>query len=97
MLWPNLNGWGAATMCYSSAAGSSGYDEHWVSNTVVLGPPNVGTSRGDGYTDKKGAIGLYDHSGALSMARTLGGDSNQVPAPANISVKTAETSAIRVS
>ena len=51
MLWPNLNGWGAATMCYSSAAGSSGYDEHWVSNTVVLGPPNVGTSRGDGYTD----------------------------------------------
>lgn len=28
LLWPNLNGWGAAAMCYASSAGSSGYDEY---------------------------------------------------------------------
>ena len=52
MLWPNVNGWGAATMCYSSAANASGFDEHWTNNTVVLGPSGAGSkSRGDGYTD----------------------------------------------
>ena len=50
MLWPNMNGWGAAAMCYASAVGASGFDEHWANNTVVLGPPG-GASRGDGYTD----------------------------------------------
>ena len=51
MLWPNLNGWGAAAMCYASSLGASGYDEYWFNNTVVLGPPNAGASRGDGYVD----------------------------------------------
>ena len=51
LLWPNLNGWGAAAMCYASSTGSSGYDEHWFNNTVVLGPANVGASRGDGLYD----------------------------------------------
>ena len=52
LLWPNVNGWGAATMCYASAANSSGFDEHWTNNTVVLGPSGRGSaSRGSGYTD----------------------------------------------
>jgi hypothetical protein len=33
------------------------------------------------YWDKTGAVGLYDHGGALSMARTLGGNANQVAVP----------------
>jgi hypothetical protein len=30
------------------------------------------------YWNNKGAVGMYDYGGALSMARTLGGDPNQV-------------------
>jgi hypothetical protein len=52
ILWPNTNGWGAATMCYASVINASGYDELWTNNTVVLGPSGKGTpSRGNGYTD----------------------------------------------
>jgi hypothetical protein len=43
--------WGAAAMCYASSPGSSGYDEYWFNNTVILGPASVGSSRGDGYVD----------------------------------------------
>ena len=50
LLWPNLNGWGAATMLYASVNRASGFGEVWKNNTVVLGPA-MGPSRGVGYVD----------------------------------------------
>eukprot|EP01051_Picozoa_sp_SAG22_P006704 SAG22_NODE_447_length_10412_cov_7.930088_7_plen_261_part_00 len=50
LLWPNINGWGSATMMYASVVNASGYDEPWQNNTVVLGPA-IKPSKGDGYTD----------------------------------------------
>jgi hypothetical protein len=37
MMWPNVNGWGAAAMIYAAVPNASGYDEQWQNNTVVLG------------------------------------------------------------
>ena len=78
LLWPNLNGWGAATMLYQSVTNASGYAEVWENNTVVLGAA-MGPSRGPGYVDFNPCDAQHTVPNATHPAPAMVGNTIHIP------------------